>query len=436
MTISGGMNQYLPYVERLEQLVASFRSGGEWMNEASLALNGQPSRELRHSVCLATLRSEGTFFTGTRLANQLVGTSRSSKRRQSVYFDPTCGAGDLLLAAARRLPIKHTLNDTLAYWGESLAGMDIHAEFIRATRARIAILAISRGAKPDLRHQLNLEEILPMIRVGDALTDCSFYATADRVLLNPPYCMTAAPTDCTWATGMVTAAALFVEKAIKEARMGSVLSAILPDVLRSGSRYQAWRETIRDQASIDRVLVCGLFSTSADVDVFMLDLNKSKTTPHKPWPRANRAIQSSTGFVGTFFDIHVGPIVPHRHRQKGPEHPYLHARNLPRWCSFAPGSERRRFEGRTFMPPFVVVRRTSRPGDPKRATATIIRGKQAMAIENHLLVFTPHDGKLKTCRALMKRLYSKMTDKWLNRRIRCRHLTVKALAELPWWRKA
>lgn len=434
MTTSS-MNHYLPYVERLEQLVASFRSDGEWAKAADLALNGQPSRELRHSVCLATLRSEGTFFTGTHLANRLVGTSRSPKNGRSVYLDPTCGAGDLLLAVARGLPIKHTLNDTLAYWGESLAGMDKHDEFIRATKARMAILAMSRGAIPDLGRPPNLEETLPMIRAGDALTDCTFYASADKVLLNPPYYITTVPADCAWATGKVTAAALFVEKVIKEARTGTVLSAILPDVLRSGSRYQAWRETIRDLASVDRVQVYGLFDTSADVDVFMLDLRVSKTTSRKPWPRVNRAIQPANGSVGTFFDIHVGPIVPHRDRQKGPMYPYIHARNLPRWCSYAPGSEKRRFDGRTFIPPFVVVRRTSRPGDLKRATATVIKGKQAIAIENHLLVLTPHDGKLKICSALLKRLHSNETDKWLNRRIRCRHLTVKAMAELPWWRK-
>jgi hypothetical protein len=35
---------------------------------------------------------------------------------------------------------------------------------------------------------------------------------------------------------------------------------------------------------------------------------------------------------------------------------------------------------------------------------------------------------------LLRVLKSRKTDQWLNNRIRCRHLTVRSLNELPWWR--
>jgi hypothetical protein len=95
--------------------------------------------------------------------------------------------------------------------------------------------------------------------------------------------------------------------------------------------------------------------------------------------------------------------------------------------------DRRNFQGTTYAAPFVAVRRTSRPGDKKRAVGCIISGDQRVAVENHLIVLVPHDGSLKTCKQLLERLKCDKTDSWLDKRIRCRHLTVKALADLPWW---
>jgi hypothetical protein len=57
-----------------------------------------------------------------------------------------------------------------------------------------------------------------------------------------------------------------------------------------------------------------------------------------------------------------------------------------------------------------------------------------VAIENHLLVLRPKDDSPKTCEELLGLLSLQRTNEWLNRRIRCRHLTVGALADLPWWR--
>ena len=67
--------------------------------------------------------------------------------------------------------------------------------------------------------------------------------------------------------------------------------------------------------------------------------------------------------------------------------------------------------------------------------ATLVLGSRSVAIENHLVVFLPRDGTVESCRQLMLRLRSSRTDAWLNARLRCRHLTTSALAEMPWWKK-
>jgi len=43
---------------------------------------------------------------------------------------------------------------------------------------------------------------------------------------------------------------------------------------------------------------------------------------------------------------------------------------------------------------------------------------------------------VKACRELLRSLKDERTTHWLDERIRCRHLTVAALDELPWWHSA
>ncbi len=429
------MEQYLPYVQRLESLLhADCASSPEWLSAAECALDGEPSRELRRLVDLASRRADGTFFTGSKLAQRLITNSPAATARADLIFDPTCGAGDLLLAGARRFPvIKSSLRKTLRNWGQRIAGLDKHAHFVRATRARLAILAISQGAKPDLDDAEELTELLPFLSVGDALATSSLAQTADWLLLNPPFQSTPVPPDCRWATGSITSAALFLAHVTNAACQDTTISAILPDVLRSGSRYKAWREAITSQVCVQGLSRFGVFDQSADIDVFLLHLAKNGGKKGTPWLRCPASTPRKGQTVGAFFVVHVGPVVPHRHKDRGPASPYVHAKSLPRWVEFEPGAETLRFSGRLFKPPFVVVRRTSRTGDPKRAVATLITGVQPVAVENHLIVMVPTDGSIKICRKLMGALESPKTDEWLDRRICCRHLTVSAVAHLPFW---
>ena len=145
-------------------------------------------------------------------------------------------------------------------------------------------------------------------------------------------------------------------------------------------------------------------------------------------------IVKSLRVIGDLFTVAVGPVVPHRNPKKGKWYPYIHPRLLPSWTTINVDNaiKKRRFNGTVFKPPFVVIRRTSRPSDSNRAIASIIKGKSYVAVENHLIVCKPKSGCLDDCHKLLKLLKLDFTNEWLNKRIRCRHLTVTAIREIPW----
>jgi hypothetical protein len=84
------------------------------------------------------------------------------------------------------------------------------------------------------------------------------------------------------------------------------------------------------------------------------------------------------------------------------------------------------------QPPFVAIRRTSSPSDTFRAAGTLVIGKQMIAAENHLIIARPKSGSIDDCRKLLRMLRNPDTNNFLNQRIRCRHLTVSAVREIPW----
>jgi hypothetical protein len=124
--------------------------------------------------------------------------------------------------------------------------------------------------------------------------------------------------------------------------------------------------------------------------------------------------------------------VPHRHQRKGPWHPFACAKSVPAWALGYVPTSNRRFKGTTFAPPFVVVRRTSSPSDKQRAVGAIVLGEETVAVENHLIVLTPKDGRIETCVELLALLSRRETSDHLNREIRCRHLTTSSVMAIPW----
>jgi hypothetical protein len=427
------MREFLPYLQQTSALfrdLATDPQRGLKDGRLRAALDGAPRRAAHKLVAIETLRASGAFFTGSHLARRLVKPFLAGLSPRDVVLDPTCGVGDLLVAASEMLPTGRDLRATLAAWGSCLSGLDIHAEFVEVARLRIALAAIARGARGQVVPE-ELAGLLPFIRLGDAMHAEPSYRRASYVLANPPFTRVPAPDLCTWGSGKVNAAALFMEHFLTNTLPATKICAILPDVLRSGSRYERWRSAIAAAAVIDKVRLIGRFDKWADVDVFCIELTRERTTGGRAaWP----PLRGGGPTVGALFSVRVGAVVPHRHPEIGKRYAYIHAKSLPMWGEVRRIQESRRFSGPVFQPPFVAVRRTSKAGEGHRAIATIVEGKRKVAVENHLLVLTPRDGTLDSCRQLVAYLNSTRASRWLDKRIRCRHLTVGAVAELPWRR--
>lgn len=436
------LNAFEPYVASLERLVCKAMISGLDLTERIIvgaALDGQPGGELRNVVPINVRREIGAFFTSASLAERVATPEIMTAPLDSIFVDPACGVGDLLVASARCLPVAHDLSATLAEWGDRLYGFDLCPEFIRAAKARLALLAIERGVPLGITPMPPLARLFPNIQVDDGLTKLSPIAETGKrvhILLNPPYPKIPTPANCEWARGRVSAAAIFLEACVAKSRQDTQIAAILPDVLRTGSFYKKWRKAIEESAKIKDIEIVGLFDKFADVDVFIVRLITGGQMNRKPANWWKPAGQGGRERIGDHFDVHVGPVVPHRDPGLGQWHPYIHVRMLPIWETFdADTAPRRRFRGNAFTPPFVAVRRTSAPGDKNRAVASLVTGDSPVAVENHLIVLKPRRNSLSLCRQLLRSLQSKQTDEWLDERIRCRHLTVSALRDLPWRRK-
>ncbi len=430
------MDAFAPYVSSLEDLAGRALNRGMLdpsTEDFAAVLDGQPSAKLRDVVPVSLRRATGAFFTGAALAERALDPYIWTLSRSSIVFDPACGAGDLLLACARHLPGGPNLATTAARWGEQLYGLDIHPEFVRAAKARLVLAALSHSVSTDVVHPESPDKLFPGLRVSDGLAGMKTAEAASHIVLNPPYQRVPAPPGCKWGAGKVSLAAVFLDRCLAAAAPGARIIAILPDVLRTGSLYTRWRKTIEARAAVESVHAFGVFDAWADVDVFILHLVVGTSSSERvPWWSPPE--QAAQRRVGDEFEVRVGPVVPHRDPEIGRWYPYVYPRLLPVWGTMDIGeAPRRRFKGRTFTPPLVTVRRTSAPSDRQRAVATIVTGDRPVTVENHLLVLQPHDNSLARCKELVNVLRDSRTNRWLNERIRCRHLTVAVLRDLPLW---
>ncbi|QIF95940.1 SAM-dependent DNA methyltransferase [Proteus vulgaris] len=383
--------------------------------------------ELREYLSIKEMRESGIFFTGSKLAISTVSSFREPITFDSVVLDPTCGAGNLLIACSRQLGVESTLSQTLVKWRKVLRGYDIHQSLVDMTKLRIIVEILCRGVYKDCSiHDALL--FLDNVICRNALTlSENELSEVTHVIFNPPFFNSPSPRKNYWKTGNVNIAGVIFDFYLRLLPLKCQVSAILPDVLRSGTRYTDFREFVSRSLQA-KCKIWGRFNLKTDVDVFVLSgtiVNNSEQDIK--W---YKEIEKSSK-LSDRYDVRVGPLVPYRDPDEGYEYPYFYPKNCPTWGVVKMNTEVRRFKGTVLKAPFVLVKRTSSPSDKFRAAATLVNIKGFVAVENHMIVITPKSGKLEECKKLMKILKSQSTNNFLNDRARMRHLTVSIIKDIP-----
>jgi hypothetical protein len=400
--------------------------------ELKAALDGQPARELRSVYAADSLRHTGTYFTGSTLAQYLVKPFENRLREFSCVIDPACGAGDLLVACARHLPLQGDFAATITEWGKQLVGFDVNSAFVDAARHRLALLALARwGAAHRTPRVSPPSEPFPYIRSGSGLQEWKLPSGPALIVVNPPFSYSKANPQCGWASGRVSLAASFMEKCLENAPKGSRIVAILPDVLRTGTNYERWRAMVSNKSRIRSVTVGRKFDALTQVHVFLLELEVGGSSRRKTFAWARPAAKHRQT-VKDLFHVGVGAVVPFRLNGTGCWQLYADLEALPAWKTVRRLNRHVRFKGATHRAPFVTIRRTSKSDSQYRCVGTLVTGKSRVAVENHLLVAVPRDRTVRTCKKLLALLQSDAATEWMDRRICCRHLTVPSLGDLPW----
>lgn len=414
------IENYNAFVNKLKNDLSFFKKNPRslWLNKASLNIDGLASKELRRLVPIEIRRNYGTFFTESNLASHVLNILNPSLENDSIIYDPACGAGNLLIASSKYI-IDNGINPTNRIY---LLGTDIHKTFVTASNLRLNTQNLINNST-----KRNYE-----VKVNNGLEANPYYRYATHIFVNPPFNQIETDKEIGWAKGKVNAAALFIDKIIDFIKPGTEICAILPDVLRSGSRYSKWRNYILTKCTIEKIEKLGQFDRYTDIDVFAIKIIK----------RENELITKLNSFelrteknkkLSEFYDICVGPVVDNRDKVIGIKRCYIKSRGLLGWQMYKKIETTRKYSGKCFSGPLVVVKRTSRMGDGFRAIGTIINTPNPVYIDNHLIVIKPKSGKIEDCYKLLTILKDVRTTNWLNEAIRCRHLTVHQLSKLPLW---
>lgn len=423
------MEDFAEYNTWLEQIFYLWTNNTEnkFANESTTTAN-----IVRRLIDISALRESGVFFTSDALAEKTINNFNNPIIDSSFIVDPTCGSGSLLVAASRKLKIFENASQTLEQWGAQLCGFDIYPEFVACTKMRIVLEALIRGATPD-KPLKDLTALLPNITCDDCLEKLDVIGKATHLAFNPPYNNSKEVVRYDWANGKISNAAIYYFEIAAHLQENCSISAILPDVLRSGSRFEAWRTITETSLASTSLSIEGRFDSKTDIDIFLLSGVINKSMPEKiEWQKPAPPEGVPTKTVGDHFKVSVGAVVPYRDPEEGPLYSYIHPKTLPRWGKISKIPEKRRFLGTVTQPPFVAIRRTSGPRDSQRAVPTLVLGKRPVAVENHLLVLVPKNGELYQCENLLRLLSKEYVNEFLNNRIRCRHLTVSAVSEIPW----
>lgn len=433
MTVS---RAYRPFVAEVRELVRGPQKR-RWTPQERLAAlaatNGAAGHAVEELLTPLGRSSAGAFFTTTPLARRVMRLDPefSTAAYRGGVLDPACGAGDLLLAVAATWPLQRSLAATVREWEARIHGVDSVPAFVRAARLRLILLAALRGGVEEQLHKIDASAVFRGLRVGNGLEHANDTG-ARTVILNPPFTRTPGNDRWReWSDGQsVSLAAAFVDSVTSHLPTRGRLVAVLPDVLRSGAQFRRWREYISSRAATIKVRGHGRFSPDVDVDVFLLALTKApkRASETSRWPEPRRF---RTKKLGSMCKVSVGSVVPHRTENRGNWVPFLTAGDVRNAPNGVLPSVSKRFVGRLNRAPFVAVQRTSAPSDRRRPVAAIVRGRARVAVENHLIILHPVAGTVTACRSILRVLQRKKTREWLDKRYRCRHLTVEAIREVP-----
>lgn len=411
-------------------LIAAGSRDDETMSENLVTdlMNGHATDFVYNTLSLSDRRLHGVFFSGPSWAKRILSGQKMGQWRR--FIDPSVGVGDLLIEVCSSLPLKGSVHKTIEDWSKRLVAIDLRKSFLDITWLRIQALAVHRHSiEKGQAVDFVFRELPESFIVGDALTINLDLRQHDCVVMNPPYQRIVAPALSFVGKGKRSAAAIHLEHILLQAPPGVGVFALVPDVLRSGSSYERFRKELRRIADVSSFDPFGAFGIQADIDVAILAAVTRKSTSEKK-SAEKETIQAKK--VGDFFDVSVGPVVPHRTPITGQRYGYLTAKNAVVGKEISSPVEFANYACRLERGPLVIVRRTSSPSDKKRARSTLVTFSKELLVENHLLILKPKDKKISTCRALLRVLEDQSSDVWLNDFIRCRHLTVGSLKQLPW----
>src|SRR3546814_3229031 len=108
--------------------------------------------------------------------------------------------------------------------------------------------------------------MFPHIVVGDMFSEAPRIARADGILFNPPFGQTSEHSAKEWGSGRISAAALYLDELVTLRTPGTPIAAILPEVLRCGTRYERFRARIQKAGLSGTFISHGTFDRWTDVD--------------------------------------------------------------------------------------------------------------------------------------------------------------------------
>lgn len=391
----------------------------------------KPYQLLRSLQTKLWMRENGTFFTDDEVCDCLF--SRITSYDGSVY-DPAAGCGDLILRYLERVELSGGFDSQIKQIARRVHACEIKSSFVRLMRLRLWLYIYWRVYGEVLLSDIkfpstrSLANIFPGIVVGDGLK-LNAGLNPDLILMNPPFQQVASKGQYEWSSGRVSLAAIFVDVMTKMFPRSRIL-AVLPDVIRAGTRYRSFRRRFQlEQCACD---VFGRFDRKTDVDVFTVDFGCVSRCCEAQEPK-----ETDVEVISDSFEVHVGSVVLFRDELMGEKLPFLCAESIPA------GATKKKIENQLnslhnpVKGPIVVVRRTSSPSDRIRCASSVVASTAKFHIDNHLMWLKPKGivgfaKELQSCQRLHRYFQSSDCTSLVNERIRCRHLTVSVISNLPY----